>query len=186
MVTPLLETERLWMRPMALSDAPSIQSHFANWNIIRHMSTAVPWPYPEDGAETWIRDFMLPKMEQGDVLAWVLELKAGPPGAIGVLEYRPATAERSDNRGFWLAEPYHGQGLMTEAVTAFQDYLFFDLGIERILVMNAVGNQGSRRVKEKTGARYLGIVSMDHNNGQSDTEQWEVTRSVWAALRGRD
>lgn len=45
MQTPQLETERLILRPLALSDAPAIQRHFDNWNIIRHLSTVVPWPY---------------------------------------------------------------------------------------------------------------------------------------------
>ena len=184
-MTPVLVTERLRLRPLSLGDAPAIQRHFDNWNIIQHMSVAVPWPYPADGAETWVRDFMLPKMQAGEVLAWVLELRAGPPGAIGLLEYRPATEDRGDNRGFWLAEPWHGQGLMTEAVTAFQDYVFFELDLPRIVVMNASSNRASRRVKEKTGARFLGTVTMEHNSGETVTERWEVTREDWAALRGR-
>jgi RimJ/RimL family protein N-acetyltransferase len=50
MLTPRLETERLILRPMALSDAPAIQRHFNNWNIIQNLATVVPWPYPADGA----------------------------------------------------------------------------------------------------------------------------------------
>jgi len=183
-LTPVLTSERLRLRPLTLEDAPAIQRHFDDWNIIQHMSVAVPWPYPADGAETWVRDVMLPRMQAGEVLAWVLDLRSGPPGAIGVLEYRQATEERDDNRGFWLAEPWHGQGLMTEAVTAFQDYVFFELCLERIVVMNAVSNMASRRVKEKTGARYLGTIEMAHNSGETSTERWEVTREAWAALRG--
>jgi hypothetical protein len=50
MQTPLLETKRLMLRPLARSDAPAIQRHFDNWNTIRHLSTVVPWPYPANGA----------------------------------------------------------------------------------------------------------------------------------------
>src|SRR5690242_7386141 len=35
MLAPTLLTERLILRPLALSDAPAIQRHFNNWNIIR-------------------------------------------------------------------------------------------------------------------------------------------------------
>ena len=53
-VTPTLQTERLILRPLALSDAPAIQRHFNNSNIIQHLAQVVPWPYPENGAETLI------------------------------------------------------------------------------------------------------------------------------------
>jgi len=55
MATPILTTERLTLRPLALSDAPAIQRHFDNWNIIRNLATVVPWPYPADGAESFVR-----------------------------------------------------------------------------------------------------------------------------------
>ena len=55
MQTPLFKTERLILRPITLSDAPAVQKHFNNWNIIQNLSTAVPWPYPPDGAESFIR-----------------------------------------------------------------------------------------------------------------------------------
>jgi len=55
MDTPTLQTDRLILRPLALPDAPAIQRHFSNWNVIRNLSKVVPWPYPDDGAETFTR-----------------------------------------------------------------------------------------------------------------------------------
>ena len=55
MDTPNIQTRRLILRPLALSDAPAIQRHFNNWNIIKNMATVVPWPYPDDGAETFVK-----------------------------------------------------------------------------------------------------------------------------------
>ena len=52
--TPTLLTKRLILRPLTMSDAPAIQRHFNNWNIIQHLAQVVPWPYPEDGAVTFI------------------------------------------------------------------------------------------------------------------------------------
>ena len=45
----------LILRPLTLSDAPAIQRHFNNWNIIKTLATVVPWPYPDDGAETFVK-----------------------------------------------------------------------------------------------------------------------------------
>ena len=182
-MTVPLESERLLLRPVTLADAPSLQRHFAHWSIIGRLSTAVPWPYPDDGMVTHLAGHVLPGVDAGRLMAWSLVPKQGTLAgeAAGLLVYR---LHSDDHRGFWLAESLWGQGLMTEAITCFQDHVFFDLGVERLVVHNAVANLASRRVKEKTGAVWLAHVQIDHRGG-SDAEQWEITRDRWAELRGR-
>ena len=41
MDTPTIQTRRLILRPLALSDAPAIQRHFNNWNIIQNLAAVV-------------------------------------------------------------------------------------------------------------------------------------------------
>gem|GEM_PF-4771929 len=50
---PTLETARLALRPVEMADAPAIQRLFPQWEIVRHLNAGVPWPYPEDGAESF-------------------------------------------------------------------------------------------------------------------------------------
>ncbi len=89
MNTPVLETPRLVLRPLALSDAPAIQRHFNNWNVIRQLSAVVPSPYPDDGAESFVR-LQLEKMAAGeDIHHWVLALRSGDGEAIGNIHFRP-------------------------------------------------------------------------------------------------
>jgi [ribosomal protein S5]-alanine N-acetyltransferase len=182
---PVLRTARLVLRPISLDDAPAIQRHFANWNVIRKLTKTVPWPYPPDGAARFIREVALPSIERGEALLWVLVPFEGPNEAMGLVHWRRSYAAAEGNRGFWLAEPYWGRGLMTEAVAAVQDYLFFEFGVDRLVVANAVSNAASRRVKEKTGARLLGRAQLEHHEGDDESEVWEITRDAWAALRGK-
>lgn len=182
MLPPTLHSERLVLRPVSREDAPAIQKHFARWNIIRYLSTECPWPYPADGALRFIEDTALPEMARGARLVWVIVPRQGPQEAVGMVDVR-LEGERLSQRGFWLAEAYQGRGYMTEAVTAVQDFLFFEHGLERLRVTNAVENAASRRVKEKTGARYLGRVSCAHHEGGAESEQWEITREAWTKLR---
>ncbi|MFT4628846.1 MAG: ribosomal-protein-alanine N-acetyltransferase, partial [Myxococcota bacterium] len=81
-----LTTERLILRPIAQSDAPAIQREFATWDIIQHLTLRVPWPYPDDGAEVFLRDIVLPAMADGRVMAWAIVRKGGPGELIGFLE----------------------------------------------------------------------------------------------------
>ena len=94
METPRLETRRLILRPIALSDAPAIQRHFNNWNIIRNLALVVPWPYPDDGAETFVKR-ELGKIAAGEeIYQWVLVLRSGDGEAIGNINFRPRAEAR--------------------------------------------------------------------------------------------
>jgi len=183
MKTPVLQTPRLILRPLALSDAAAIQHHFNNWNVIRNLATVVPWPYPEDGAESFIKR-ELEKIATGEEsYQWVLVLRSGDGEAIGNINFRPRADSRKGNRGFWLAEPYWNQGLMTEAIAAVNDFAFLTLGLESFHVCNAQSNVASRRVKQKTGAEFVGFVELPHHNGESRAERWKVTRDTWLRQR---
>ena len=180
--TPTLQTKRLVLRPLALSDAPDIQRHFDNWNIIRHLARVVPWPYPDDGAESFVK-LQLEKVAAGEeIYQWVLTLRPGDGEAIGNIHFRPRAESAKGNRGFWLAEPYWNRGLMTEAISAVNDFAFNTLGIEQFHVCNAISNVASRRVKQKTGAEFVGYIELAHHNGQSKSERWRVTRESWLRL----
>jgi ribosomal-protein-alanine N-acetyltransferase len=78
--------------------------------------------------------------------------------------------QRSDNpkgnRGFWLAEPCWNRGLMTEAIAAVNDFAFQTLGLESFHVCNAASNAASRRVKQKTGAEFVGYIELLHHSGK--------------------
>ena len=181
MDTPTLHTDRLILRPLTPSDAPAIQRHFNNWSIIQNLASVVPWPYPDDGAETFIKT-QLSRIAAGEeIYQWVVVLRSGDGQAIGNIAFRPRAADPKGNRGFWLAEPYWNLGLMTEAIASVNDFAFSTLGIESFHVCNVVSNVASRRVKQKTGAVFVGTIELPHHNGLTRAERWKVTRESWLA-----
>lgn len=180
-MTPTLDTPRLTLRPIALTDAPAIQKYIDDPAVIGQLSTAVPWPYPPDGAQRFLEDILLPSVAKGDTYAWVLVPKAGPDEAIGVIEYRSKPGVAGD-RGFWLAQKWWRQGLMTEAVAAVQDWLFFELGIEALRLANAIDNVASSRIKARSGAVRTGEIELAMHH-TSRVETWRLTREAWAEAR---
>ncbi len=177
-MTPILQTRRLVLRPLLLSDAETTQKLFPHWEIVRFLSTRVPWPYPDDGALQFYRDFALPAVERREQWIWSIQLKGGPAHPIGSINL---SLDANDNRGFWLGLPWHGQGLMPEACEAVTDFWFNDLGQERLRVSKAVGNLASRRVSEKQGARLIAVEERDFVCGRFPAEIWELTREEWNA-----
>jgi ribosomal-protein-alanine N-acetyltransferase len=176
-----LHTPRLLLKPLQLADAPQTQRLFPQWEIVKHLNAIVPWPYPSDGAFNFYRDSALPAIERGDELHWTLRLKSSPRDHIGAISLHKNAA---DNRGFWLGLPWHGQGLMTEAVVAVNDFWFDVLGFKTLRTPKAVGNLTSRRISEKTGMRLVAIEERNFVSGRLPCEIWEITAEEWHNARG--
>jgi len=181
-MTPELETARLLLRPLALSDAEQAQLLFPQWEIVRYLNSRVPWPYPPDGAVTFYRDVALPAVERGEAWHWTLRLKSNPGQMIGNISLMRG---ESKNRGFWIAPPWQGQGLMSEACDAVTDYWFNALKFPVLRVPKAAANTASRRISEKQGMRLVETVERDYVSGRLPTEIWEITAEEWRHRRDR-
>lgn len=175
-----LQTARLILRPLEVSDADRIQEIFPHWEIVRHLANVVPWPYPADGALTYIRDIALPAMARGDEWHWTLRAKRDPGLAIGAIGLKN---HDTDNRGFWLAREWQGRGLMTEAADAVTDYWFDVLKMPVLKVPKAIANVDSRRISEKQGMRVIATVEREYVSGRLPAEIWEITADQWHAFR---
>jgi RimJ/RimL family protein N-acetyltransferase len=178
--TPVLETARLILKPLELSDADSIQALFPQWEIVRYLTTKIPWPYPLDGALTWCRDSVLPAVARGEEWMWTLRLKSEPSRLIGIIGLR---MEEGNNRGFWVGVPWQGQRLMTEASEVVTDYWFNTLKFPVMRVPKAAVNPASRRISERQGMRIIAVEERDYVGGRFPTEVWEITSDEWNARR---
>lgn len=177
---PTFTTQRLLLRPAELKDAESYQANFNDYEVIRHLSDQVPWPFPDNGVADFLSQHILP--HQGiDRWLWVICLPEKPDDVIGAvdlwLEGKP------EHRGFWLAKSHWGSGYMTEAVKPVMDYAFDQLGFERLVFAHAVGNKRSRRVKEKTGARYIETQPARFVDPEYTAHEiWALEKAAWQAF----
>ena len=62
------------------------------------------------------------------------------------------------NLGYWVRRSRHGQGIAGRAAKLAARYAFEKVGLVRVEIVIAVGNQPSMRVAEKIGAHYEGIL----------------------------
>ncbi len=183
---PEFITDRLILRGVTEKDIPAYEKHFIDYEVIRHLASSVPWPYPENGVSVFVKEKILPK-QGNDKWVWGIFLKTQPEELIGVVDlWRPGIPE---NRGFWLGRKFWGQGIMTEAVIPVMNFAFEVLGFETLIFSNAKGNLRSRRIKEKTGATLI-RVEPDKcvDPVYQEKEIWELTRQAWYEnqLRNQD
>jgi [ribosomal protein S5]-alanine N-acetyltransferase len=181
-MTPELETPRLLLRPLGLADAAETQILFPQWEIVRYLADHVPWPYPADGAYTHYRDVALPAVEREDAWHWTIRLKSSPGRLIGSISLMKG---ETNNRGFWLGLPWHGQGLMTEASEVVTDYWFDALQFPVLRVPKAAANLASRRISEKNGMRVVALEEREYVCGRLPTEIWAITAEEWRMRRSR-
>jgi len=174
---PIFQTNRLILKGVTPLDIPSYQNYFSDYEVIRHLSAFVPWPYPDNGVESFLNSSIFPDQGKSQWL-WGIFEKNNPNTLIGCVHlWREGKPE---HRGFWLGKPFWGKGYMTEAVFPIMDFAFHKLGFEKLIFANAVGNERSRRIKEKTGAKLIRIEPakfVDPN--LKEHEIWELNKTQW-------
>ncbi|HEY2786058.1 MAG TPA: GNAT family N-acetyltransferase [Fimbriiglobus sp.] len=158
MSIPTLETDRLILRPVTEADAPAIFAACSNPNVTRY--TRFDTHRSMGDTLRFLRDYAGPNYAKGlpDPLGWVL--KSDPAvGVIGTAGVRWASeAHRTMECGYWLAEPYWGRGLATEAVRAVARYALEAFPIHRLQAHVVAANAASSRVLEKAGFAFEGVL----------------------------
>jgi len=172
-----LQTARLLLLRLQLADAEQVQQLFPHWEIVQYLNARVPWPFPPGGVLAYYREDALPAMERGDEWHWSLRLKTAPQQIIGAI----GLFKGENNRGFWIGSEWQGQGLMTEAVIAINDYWFDVLKFPVLRAPKAIANTTSRRISQKTGMRLIATGTSDYVSGHLPSETWEITAEEWRA-----
>ncbi len=149
-----IRTARLLLRGLRATDAEPLLALFANWEVVRWLSTP-PWPYSLDDARAFIAAQMDLATARSDYLA--ITLDGALIGGVDARSNRPAGAPaRSPILGYWLGQPYWGRGYMTEAVPAFVRRLFASTAADTIYSGAFADNAASLRVQEKLGFERTG------------------------------
>ena len=178
-----LKTASLLLRPIEMADAAQLQATFPQWEIVKYLNSKVPWPYPADGAETYLRTMALPAMERGDEWVWTIRRLKAPDVLIGAISLAKT---ENVNRGFWIVPEWQRQGLMSEAVDAVTDYWFEVLKMPVLRAPKAIVNEGSRRISLRQGMRPVSTGESEYVSGILPTETWEITAEEGRARRNKD
>jgi [ribosomal protein S5]-alanine N-acetyltransferase len=173
---PLLITDRLELRAISLADSVAVQRIFPKWEIVEFLLSGVPWPYPEDGALTFIRDGTLPAVIRGEEWAWSIRARAEPETVIGAISL---FAKDNENRGYWLDPAYQGQGFMYEACEATNRFWFETLGRTALRELKAAANTGSVRLSERQGMHLVWEGERDFVSGRLAAQIWQLTADEW-------
>lgn len=135
-------------RPWRRGDEEALARHANNRRIWRNLSDRFPHPYTLDVAREWIE---LCQNDTPPYANFCITVDDEPIGAMG-FDILPDVHRVVARAGYWVAEPFWGQGIATEAFALLRDYTFANYpDIHRIEATVFEWNPASMRVLEKCG-----------------------------------
>lgn len=144
---PVLETERLVLRPLQPGDAALIAFYLRDARVAR-MTRSIPYPYPPGSAEGFVERV---RAGRGDGAVWAMDHRGSTAGElVGVISLRD-----DGEIGYWVAAPFWSTGFATEAVDAVVAHARAS-GVPRLHATVFQDNPASAKVLTKAGFRYTG------------------------------
>ena len=181
--TQTIETSRLILRRAVPEDAEPM---FRNWASDPAVTKFMTWPthshveISESVLGSWIQGY-----EKNDYYQWIIVLKelGEPIGTISVVRQNGRVEEAEI--GYCIGSPWWHKGITSEALSAVVDFLFANVGMNRIAARHDPNNPHSGGVMRKCGMKYEGTTrASDRNNqGICDAAHYAITRSDWETPR---
>lgn len=143
------------LSPIRQTDKPALVEYL-NTRDIYNTTLNIPFPYLEANADSWLQR----RAEQSERLSREVCFAIRNPdgkliGAVSADSLEPGTTHKAEI-GYWLAKPFWGQGIMTDAVRAYVNYAFAELDLSKLTAHTFESNVPSARVLEKNGFKLEG------------------------------
>lgn len=141
-------TIRVWKE----EDVANLALYANNVNIWNNMRNYFPHPYGEEQATEWITK----AIAEVPLVNFAIDVDGQAVGGIG-LGLNTDIYLYSAEIAYWLAEPYWGQGITSEALRQMVDYVYYYFDIVRLYAEVFENNKSSMRVLEKNGFYLEGV-----------------------------
>lgn len=152
MRTPILETERLILRPLCIEDSQEV---FDGWECDPDVARYMFWTSHNDINKTkeWL-NFELSKISSDDWYRWGFVIKESRE-LIGTGLIYFEEEYHLFEIGYNLGKKAWGYGYATEAMKEIIKFAGHELGIKEIIGRHAKENKGSENVLKKLGFKYV-------------------------------
>jgi [ribosomal protein S5]-alanine N-acetyltransferase len=161
------------LREFRHSDKITLAFLCNNKNISDNLRDIVPYPYSVKDAENFIEKCL----NENPPTTFIIDYNGNLAGCIGLV-LQTYIYRLSAEIGYWIGEPYWGQGLATEAVKQIVDYGFNSLGLVRIFSGVFAHNISSQRVLEKAGFKFECVAekALIKNGVIYDEKRYSLTK----------
>lgn len=183
-----IETERLTLRPVTWDDKPAIVALVNNFEVSKWLSR-VAYPYGEADADQFLEAVL--EGNRPDVgKPFAITFKDKPEAMIGCIGMDAAKDENGRwlakaEYGYWLGEPFWGQGILSEAAPAMVRLGFRCCGYEKLTAGYITGNERSSKILARLGFVDIGAKPIHclARNEEMDGRDLVLTRERWDSLQ---
>ena len=166
--TQRLETERLILRRFVIEDAAAM---YKNWAADDDVTKYLSWPshtsqeISENLITDWVKKYSDEKFYQ-----WAIVLKTAvePIGSITVVSMKEDIS--MVHIGYCIGKKWWHQGITSEALKVVIDFLFDEVGANRIESYHDPNNPNSGGVMKKCGMKYEGTLRSYKKTNQGITD----------------
>ena len=174
--TKQIETERLLLRRFTVEDAPKM---YENWASDGEVAKYLTWPaHKSADATAELLAVWTAAYEKMDCYNWCMQLKEDGEliGNISVVQIKEQI--ECAVIGYCIGRKYWHQGFTSEALKAVMDFLFDEVGVNRIEAYHDVRNPHSGQVMKKCGLLYEGtkIEAGFNTSGICDEVHYGLTK----------
>ncbi|RRQ48297.1 N-acetyltransferase [Maribacter algicola] len=134
------------LRPWRATDVDNLARFANNENIAKYLTDKFPFPYTKADAESFIASA---NRSQYDII-YAIEIQNTAVGSIG-LHLQQDIYRKNAEIGYWLAEPFWGQGIITKVILEMLSIGFKRFDIERIFARPFEYNRASQKCLVKAG-----------------------------------
>jgi len=160
--TARLETPRLVLRKCRAEDAQYV---FDNWASDPEVTRYMSWPthtsieVTESVIGQWLEE-----QRSDSFYNWIIVFKESgePVGLIGAIANEK---DQNADVGYCLSRRLWGKGFVPEALSAVIDFLFDEVGFEKIKARHCVENPNSGKVMIKCGMLHEGTARRELADG---------------------
>lgn len=141
------------IRSFTYDDVDALARYADNRKIWLNLRDVFPHPYNRDDAEGFIKMALAADEQHTFAISRNGEY-------IGTIGYHPQedVNRYSAEVGYWIGEPFWGQGITTEAVAILTRYVFEQTEMIRLFALPFATNPASCRVLEKAGYRQEALM----------------------------
>lgn len=143
------------IRKWKLSDAKDLAKLLSNKKILDNLRDGIPYPYTEKDGTEFISAMLA--ADENVAFAFAVAVNDKVIGSVGAFR-QDNIHNKTAELGYYLAEEYWGNWLMTEAVQQLCDHIFATTDIIRIYAEPFAHNAASCRVLEKVGFQCEGTL----------------------------